>query len=55
MDILKYEPIIKQVLIRERVKPYLREDLSQDCFVALLENSDKLSGPDDEAQATQIC
>jgi RNA polymerase sigma factor (sigma-70 family) len=60
-DITKYESVIKLVLkskigpVKIKLNRSQKEDLVQDCYVALLENQDKLMGPDDEEQAEEIC
>ena len=55
MDVLKYQPVIEKVLAKRKIGRNQREDVVQECYLALLENPDRLSGPDDEAQAALIC
>jgi len=55
MDVLKYQPVIQKSLIQQKIRRSHREDMTQECYVALLENPDRLSGPDDETQAALIC
>lgn len=54
-DVTKYQPIIEKSLVKNKIKRNQREDLTQECYVALLENPYRLSGPDHEEQAALIC
>jgi RNA polymerase sigma-70 factor, ECF subfamily len=59
MDITRYDSLIKSVL-KSRIGPIKidrsqKEDLTQECYVALLENQDKLTAPDHEQHAEKIC
>jgi RNA polymerase sigma factor (sigma-70 family) len=57
-DITKYEKIIKEVLKELRVRSHQKEDFSQECYVALVENLDKLDSiyPDEQIKlAATIC
>ena len=42
-DITQYESTIKMALSKKRVKKDQREDMSQECYVALLEREDELT------------
>jgi RNA polymerase sigma factor (sigma-70 family) len=42
-DVTQYEPIIKQAIRKKRVEPDQREDMAQECYVALLERKDELN------------
>jgi RNA polymerase sigma factor (sigma-70 family) len=55
MDVTVYKPIIKRVLAKQLVPRYQREDMAQECYVALLEKQNYLKGDYDEAGATVIC
>jgi RNA polymerase sigma factor (sigma-70 family) len=60
-DVTQYAPVIKIALTSRiglgkiRLNKTQKEDLTQDCYVALLENQDKLTGPDHEDIALEIC
>ena len=41
-DVTQYESIIKTALSKKRVRRDQREDMSQECYVALLEREDEL-------------
>jgi len=55
IDVTKYEPVIDKVLARSKGGPDQKNDLKQDCYVALLERLDELGGEDDLARAEAIC
>jgi RNA polymerase sigma factor (sigma-70 family) len=54
-DITQYDPVIKQVLTKMKIKRDHREDMAQECYVALLENQDRLGGDDHLTVASGIC
>jgi RNA polymerase sigma factor (sigma-70 family) len=43
IDVTRYEPIVKQALKKKRVDPDQCEDMSQECYLALLERKVELS------------
>lgn len=55
MDVLKFQPVIEKVLASMRIKRGQKEDMTQECYVALLENQANISGDDDTESATRIC
>ena len=55
MDVTVYKPIIKQVLSQLKVPRNQREDMEQECYVALLSRQKDLNHPDHEARASVIC
>lgn len=50
-DVTQYDSIIKAALRKKRVRKDQREDMSQECYVALLEREDEL----DTELAGKIC
>lgn len=46
-DVTQYESIIKAAIRKKRVKKDQREDMSQECYVALLEREDELENNPD--------
>jgi RNA polymerase sigma factor (sigma-70 family) len=60
-DITKYDSLIKRTLgskigpVKLKLTRDQKKDLTQDCYLALLENQDRLEGPDHEEQAEKIC
>ena len=59
IDVTKYKPVIDRVLAKLRVKPGQKEDMVQECYVALLEKikhiEHGLETSRDEELATTIC
>ena len=55
MNLLSYEPVVQRMLSGMNVKRAQKEDFAQNCYVALLENSDILIGEYDEETAELIC
>jgi RNA polymerase sigma factor (sigma-70 family) len=56
MDLTKYEPVIKRVLAEMKVKRDQKEDLAQECRLALLTQAKPLSeAHNSEAFAATIC
>lgn len=49
-EVLKYEPIIQQTITSMNIKRALREELTQECYVALLEAVDL-----DEEKVAAVC
>jgi RNA polymerase sigma factor (sigma-70 family) len=40
IDVLKFKPVIKDILSKTKTPPAKAEDLTQECYVALIEKSD---------------
>jgi len=59
IDVLDYKQVIKDVLSQLGIKRDQREDMTQECYVALLEKAQHLersvSGGHDKKYATAIC
>lgn len=56
MDILKYQPVIKDVMAKLKVRKNQQEDMTQECYLALLAGEDKLKAADDDmGYAATIC
>ena len=59
MDVLKYKPVIKKVLAELKVPHNQREDMSQECYIALIEKSAHLQKGielgEENKYAAQIC
>ena len=55
IDVTKYEPVITKILSRLKAKIDQKEDLIQECYLALLERQHELGGVDDLDKATTIC
>lgn len=52
MDITQYAPVIAEVLAKLRIPRTQREDMTQECYVALLE---ELNESDDRDRVVDIC
>ena len=55
IDVTKYEPVITKILSRLKAKRDQKEDLIQECYLALLERQSELGGSDDLDKAATIC
>ena len=57
MDIFKYTPVIHDILVRMKTNKSQREDLTQECYLALLEHTKDLEkgGDNDRNFAATIC
>ena len=59
MDVLKYKSVIKQVLSGLKIPADQREDMSQECYVALLEKQShiekRIEAKEDYKYVAQIC
>jgi RNA polymerase sigma factor (sigma-70 family) len=47
-NVLKYQPVIKDVMAKLKVRKNQQEDLLQECYLALLEHQDKLESADND-------
>ena len=52
MDVLKYKTVVKNMLINMKVPQRNREDMEQECYIALLE---KMKEGDPDRHAATIC
>jgi RNA polymerase sigma factor (sigma-70 family) len=55
IDVTKYQPVISGVLAKLRTMRNQKDDLAQECYVALLERQSELGGADDLEKAATIC
>ena len=58
MEILKYEKVIQSVLSKLKVDKSQRQDMTQECYIALLEKQEQLTAVnegEDEAYAQRLC
>ena len=59
INVLDYKPVIDKVLTKLKVKTGQKEDMTQECYIALLERSQHLENGVEigqaEAYATSIC
>ena len=55
IDVTKYEPVITATLANMKIPKSQRDDMAQECYVALLEKQKHLGGEDDLACAATIC
>jgi RNA polymerase sigma factor (sigma-70 family) len=56
IDVLKFKPVIKNVLSKTKTPPSKAEDLMQECFVSLIEKSDLIEkAKNPEGYVAKIC
>jgi RNA polymerase sigma factor (sigma-70 family) len=56
IDVLKFEPIIRDVLLKTKTPPSKMEDLTQECYVALIQKQDLIEkAKNQEGYVAQIC
>ena len=53
VDVTQYDSLIKQILVKLKIDRRQKEDMTQECYVALLENTAKLES--DPNLAEEIC
>jgi RNA polymerase sigma factor (sigma-70 family) len=56
IDVLKFKPVIKNVLSKTKTPPSKAEDLTQECYLALIEKQDLIEkARNPEGYAASVC
>ena len=56
IDVLKFKPVIKDVLSKTKTPPSKVEDMTQECYLALIEKQDLVEASrNPEGYAAQVC